>query len=118
MGSAGSVRGRPRRRRRDRDRAGPHGGRQLAARLRCHVVSATDRSDGGGGAARGVGAEGPRRELVADLRRGEGGVGRAPLTRTGGATVKILVLNPFAGVAQELERCRTVARPDTELVFE
>jgi allantoin racemase len=32
--------------------------------------------------------------------------------------VKILVLNPFAGVAQELERCRTVARPDTELVFE
>jgi allantoin racemase len=32
--------------------------------------------------------------------------------------VKILVLNPFAGVAQELERCRSVARPDTELVFE
>jgi Asp/Glu/hydantoin racemase len=32
--------------------------------------------------------------------------------------MKILVLNPFAGVAQELERCRTVARPDTEIVFE
>src|SRR5262249_57883055 len=34
------------------------------------------------------------------------------------APMKILVLNPFAGVAQELERCRTVARPDTEIVFE
>ena len=32
--------------------------------------------------------------------------------------MKILVLNPFAGVAQELERCRTVARPDTEITFE
>ena len=32
--------------------------------------------------------------------------------------MKILVLNPFAGVAQELERCRTVARADTEIVFE
>ena len=32
--------------------------------------------------------------------------------------MKILVLNPFAGVAQELERCLTVARADTEIVFE
>jgi len=31
--------------------------------------------------------------------------------------MRILVLNPFAGVAQELERCRAVARPDTEIVF-
>jgi len=32
--------------------------------------------------------------------------------------MKILVLNPFAGEAQELERCRKVTRPDTEIVFD
>ena len=32
--------------------------------------------------------------------------------------MKILVLNPFAGEMQELERCRRVARLDTEIVFE
>jgi len=32
--------------------------------------------------------------------------------------MKILVLNPFAGVTREEEHCRRVARPDTELVFE
>jgi len=32
--------------------------------------------------------------------------------------VKILVLNPFAGTAREFERCATVARPDTEIVFD
>ncbi|MDB6095461.1 MAG: Hydantoin racemase-like protein [Verrucomicrobia bacterium] len=32
--------------------------------------------------------------------------------------MKILVLNPFAGVTLEAEHCRRVARPDTELVFE
>ena len=32
--------------------------------------------------------------------------------------MKILVLNPFAGGMQELERCRQVAGPDTEIVFE
>ena len=35
-----------------------------------------------------------------------------------GETMKILVLNPFAGGMQELERCRQVAGPDTEIVFE
>lgn len=32
--------------------------------------------------------------------------------------MKILVLNPFSGGMQELERCRKVAGPDTEIVFE
>jgi len=32
--------------------------------------------------------------------------------------VKILVLNPFAGEAREFERCATVKRPDTEIVFD
>lgn len=32
--------------------------------------------------------------------------------------MKILVLNPFAGGMQELERCRKVAGADTEIVFE
>lgn len=32
--------------------------------------------------------------------------------------MKILVLNPFAGEMSELERCRGVARQDTEIVFE
>lgn len=32
--------------------------------------------------------------------------------------MKILVLNPFAGVTNEAEHCRRVARPDTEIVFE
>ena len=32
--------------------------------------------------------------------------------------MKILVLNPFAGEMQEWERCRQVARPDTEIVCE
>lgn len=32
--------------------------------------------------------------------------------------MKILVLNPFAGVTLEAEHCRQVARPGTELVFE
>lgn len=32
--------------------------------------------------------------------------------------MKTLVLNPFAGEAKEVERCRTVARPDTEIVFD
>ncbi|MBL9216805.1 MAG: hypothetical protein JNG83_15110 [Opitutaceae bacterium] len=32
--------------------------------------------------------------------------------------MKILVLNPFAGVTREAEHCRRVARPGTELVFE
>jgi allantoin racemase len=32
--------------------------------------------------------------------------------------MKILVLNPFAGEMQEVQRCRRVARPDTEIVFE
>ena len=32
--------------------------------------------------------------------------------------MKILVLNPFAGTAREFERCATVARPDTEIVFD
>ena len=32
--------------------------------------------------------------------------------------MKILVLNPFAGEAKETERCRKVARPDTEIVFD
>lgn len=32
--------------------------------------------------------------------------------------MKILVLNPFAGVTREEEHCRRVARPDTEIVFE
>jgi allantoin racemase len=32
--------------------------------------------------------------------------------------MKILVLNPFAGVTREAEHCRSVARRDTELVFE
>jgi allantoin racemase len=32
--------------------------------------------------------------------------------------MKILVLNPFAGDMRELERCRSVARPDTEILFE
>src|SRR5262245_1424823 len=31
--------------------------------------------------------------------------------------MKILVLNPFAGEAREVERCRQVARPETEIVF-
>lgn len=31
---------------------------------------------------------------------------------------KILVLNPFAGEMHELERCRSVARPESEIVFE
>jgi allantoin racemase len=33
-------------------------------------------------------------------------------------TMKVLVLNPFAGEMQEVQRCRSVARPDTEIVFE
>ena len=32
--------------------------------------------------------------------------------------MKILVLNPFAGTTREAEHCRSVARPDTEIVFE
>ncbi len=32
--------------------------------------------------------------------------------------MKILVLNPFAGEMRELERTRSVARPDTEIVFD
>ena len=32
--------------------------------------------------------------------------------------MKILVLNPFAGEMRETERCRQVARPDTQIVFE
>ena len=32
--------------------------------------------------------------------------------------MKILVLNPFARDMQELERCRQVAGPDTQIVFE
>ena len=32
--------------------------------------------------------------------------------------MKILVLNPFAGETREAEHCRSVARPDTEIVFE
>jgi allantoin racemase len=32
--------------------------------------------------------------------------------------MKILVLNPFAGEMQEVERCRQVARPGTQVVFE
>jgi allantoin racemase len=32
--------------------------------------------------------------------------------------MKVLVLNPFAGEMQEVERCRSVARPDTEIIFE
>ncbi|NWG12627.1 MAG: hypothetical protein HXY20_03735 [Acidobacteria bacterium] len=32
--------------------------------------------------------------------------------------MKILVLNPFAGDMRELERCRSVARPDTEIYCE
>ena len=35
-----------------------------------------------------------------------------------GGTMKILVLNPFAGEMQERERCRQVVRPDTDIVFE
>jgi len=31
--------------------------------------------------------------------------------------MKILVLNPFAGEMREVERCRRVTRPDTEIVF-
>ena len=33
-------------------------------------------------------------------------------------SLRVLVLNRFAGEMQELERCRTVARRDTEIVFE
>src|SRR5437867_3856500 len=59
----------------------------------------------------------PRRPVGCGFRRPRE---RAPLTghRRESADMKILVLNPFAGVAQELERCRTVARPDTEITFE
>ena len=32
--------------------------------------------------------------------------------------MRILVLNPFAGEMKEVERCRQVARPETEIVFE
>lgn len=32
--------------------------------------------------------------------------------------MKILVINPFAAEMQELERCRKVARPGTEIMFE
>jgi allantoin racemase len=32
--------------------------------------------------------------------------------------MRILILNPFAGEAQEVQRCRRVTRPDTELVFQ
>jgi allantoin racemase len=32
--------------------------------------------------------------------------------------MKILVLNPFAGEMKEVERCRRVARPETQIVFE
>ncbi len=32
--------------------------------------------------------------------------------------MKILVLNPFAGEAREFERCATVKRPETEIVFD
>lgn len=32
--------------------------------------------------------------------------------------MKILVLNPFAGEAKEVERCKSVARADTEIVFD
>lgn len=31
--------------------------------------------------------------------------------------MKILVLNPFAGEMQEVERCRSVARPETQIFF-
>jgi allantoin racemase len=31
---------------------------------------------------------------------------------------KILLLNPFEGISHELEHCRAVARPDTEVVLE
>lgn len=32
--------------------------------------------------------------------------------------MKVLVLNPFAGEMQEVQRCQQVARPGTEIVFE
>jgi allantoin racemase len=32
--------------------------------------------------------------------------------------MRVLVLNPFAGEMQEIQRCRKVARPDTDIVFE
>src|SRR5207247_3211484 len=32
--------------------------------------------------------------------------------------MKILVLNPFAGEAKEVERCHSVARPETEIIFD
>jgi allantoin racemase len=32
--------------------------------------------------------------------------------------MRILVLNPFAGDMRELERCRSVARPETQIVYE
>src|SRR5439155_1556482 len=32
--------------------------------------------------------------------------------------MRILVLNPFAGEMREVERCRSVARPETDIAFE